>query len=69
MKECPCYLNKQDCTRRRKDCHATCKDFKDWRAEFEKDKNAKAQKGDEYLDYIIPKINKGRKRKNEKNRT
>ena len=66
-KDCPCYRHNKDCVFRKKDCHATCQEFKDWRAEKDAKNKAKRNSIDrEYLNYIVPKIRKRKKRKNEK---
>lgn len=69
MSECPCYKGRVDCPKRHKDCHATCEEFKDWRAEKDVENELKRNKDGEYLDYIIPSRRKWIRRKNEKNRT
>lgn len=65
-KNCPCYKNNKDCEFRKKDCHAHCEEFKLWHEEMEKDNAMRKSKDIEYLEYIVPKIDKRRKRKNEK---
>lgn len=62
MKNAPCYK----CKRRKVNCHATCKDYSDYRAEIEKEKEDNSILI--YTEYIINTIHKRRKRKNEKHR-
>lgn len=66
-KDCPCYRHNKDCDFRKKDCHATCQEYKDWRAVKDNEKKAKTYNEAEYLSYITKKIVERRKRKNEKN--
>jgi hypothetical protein len=58
-----------DCPKRHKNCHATCKEFKDWREAKDKDNILKRNNKDIYKSYIMPKKIKMEKRKREKNRT
>lgn len=67
-KECPCYEGGVDCTLRYKNCHETCKRYREWRAEKDADNKAKRESiPHEYWGYILPKITERKKRKNEKN--
>lgn len=65
----PCYKDGKDCALRHKNCHETCPEFKEWRAEKDADNKARQDAVDkEYLQYVVPRIIERRKRKNEKNR-
>lgn len=67
IRECPCYKDNGDCSKRTSVCHNTCFDYKEWRAELDADNKAKKEsKIDEYQKYIVDKIVERKKRKNEK---
>ena len=64
-KDCPCYNNGKDCDRRHLNCHEKCPDYKDWRAELDKEKQLKKDES-AYIQYQKNAILKRIKRKNEK---
>lgn len=68
FRESPCYKDGADCPKRHLLCHETCQEYKEWRAEKDADNKAKHDSADqEYWGYILPRIIKRKKRKNEKN--
>ena len=70
FRQSPCYKEGVDCPKRHLLCHETCQEYKEWRAELDADNKAKSDAVDrEYINYILPKIHKRKKRKNEKNST
>lgn len=48
MRKCPCHK----CSKRFSGCHATCKDYHDWKRECEED-NAKIRVEKEIVGYIV----------------
>ena len=69
FREPPCYKDGKDCPKRTSNCHGDCLEFKKWRDEKDADNEAKRDKSnDEYMQYVVPRINERKRRKNEKNR-
>lgn len=67
FRECPCHKDNSDCSKRTPICHSYCNEYKDWREEKDADNRAKKNIIDvEYKKYIVNKIQRGKKRKNEK---
>lgn len=64
--ECPCYKDNGDCTKRHKDCHSNCFEYKTWREELDHENYKKKSQDNEYLAYQKKAIEKRIKRKNEK---
>ena len=64
-KDCPCKKDNGDCTKRHVNCHSYCPEYKDWRAELDKENEAKKDESD-YIAYRKNTIWKRIKRKNEK---
>ena len=63
--DCPCNKDNGDCQKRHVNCHADCPDYKDWRAELDKEKQLKKDDS-AYIQYQKNAILKRIKKKNEK---
>lgn len=66
MKDCPC----KNCTKRvataEHNCHSDCPDYADYKADLSKMHKYNCETEDIYVNYIVKKLRKRRKRKNEK---
>lgn len=58
----PCWNGGKDCPRRTPDCHAGCRDYKDFAAKMAELKAAERQ-GDAVDAYIIEEIHKAQRRR------